>query len=382
MPWTITNTMDQKIKLIADWQSKSFSKTDLSQKYGVSRPTVYKWLERYKELGADGLKDQQRTPFYSPNQTKEAIVELIVNEKLKNRNRGPKKVYYQLKARHPHIEFPVPSTIGQWLKKYGLVNKRKKRLSVPPYSEPFQGCQSANAVWSADYKGQFYTKDTRVCYPLTISDNYSRYLLACQSLSGPRYLETKAVFERVFKEYGLPDAIRTDNGVPFAGKSLGGLSRLSMWFIQQGIIPERIEKGCPDQNGRHERMHRTLKEDTLNPICRNMKEQQYSFDNFRIDYNNYRPHESLGQAVPRSYYKHSNRPYIDKLFKPDYDLSYTVRSVCHNGQIKFKGNMYYVAELLAKQPVGLIEVDDGQWHVYYSFYKLGTLDLRKNIIFR
>lgn len=382
MPWKITNAMDQKIQMIADWQSQYYSKTDLSNKYGLSRPTVYKWLERYEQYGLDGLKEQKRTPLNSPNETKEAIVELIIAEKLKNRKRGPKKVYHQLKTRYPHIEFPMPSTIGEWLKKNGLVNKRKKRLRVPPYSEPFQSCQSANAVWSADYKGQFYTKDGKVCYPLTISDNYSRYLLACQGLPGPRYQETKATFEKVFREYGLPDAIRTDNGVPFAGKSLGGLSRLSMWWVQLGIIPERIDKGCPDQNGRHERMHRTLKDETLNPVSRNMKEQQYIFDSFCLDYNNYRPHESLNQGVPNNYFKHSTRPYIEKPYKPAYDLAYTVRSVCHSGEIKFKGNMYYVAQLLAGQPVGLKEIADGQWQVCYSFHQLGILDLRKNKIFR
>jgi putative transposase len=382
MPWAITNTMDLKIQLIADWQRKHFNITDLSGKYGLSRPTVYKWLKRFKKQGIDGLKEQKRTPLNSPNQTKDDIVELIIEEKLKNRKRGPKKVYYQLKKQYPDIEFPAPSTIGEWLKKRGLVNKRKKRLRVPPYTEPFQTCNEPNAVWSIDYKGQFYTKDDCVCYPLTISDNYSRYLLECHGLPGPRYQETKTVIENVFKEYGLPDAMRSDNGIPFSGKNPGGLSRLSMWWIQLGITPERIDKGCPQQNGRHERMHRTLKEETLYPPSRNAKEQQERFDIFRMDYNNNRPHESLGQDVPNSFYKHSNRPYVEKPVIPDYAFAYTVRQVCPSGEIKFKSFTYYLAQLLAGQPVGLKEIADGQWQIFYSFFPLGILDLRKNRIIR
>jgi transposase InsO family protein len=372
--------MDLKIRLIADWQTERYTVTELSENFGLSRPTVYKWVERYQEQGIEGLKDQKRTPLHSPNRTDAAIVELIIQEKLKNRQRGPKKVYYQLKKRYPDIRFPAPSTIGEWLKKHGLVNERKKRQRVPPYSEPFQQCQGPNAVWSVDYKGQFYTKDRRVCYPLTISDNYSRYLLACEGLPGPRYCETKAVFERVFKEYGLPDAIRSDNGIPFAGKSPGGLSRLSLWWIQLGIIPERIDKGCPEQNGRHERMHRTLKAETLHPVSPNVKEQQKRFDLFRYDYNNYRPHESLGQDVPRTCYQRSNKPYIERPAAPDYDHSYTVRHVRNNGEIKFNGGLHYLSELLTGQPIGLKEAADGLWHIYYSFLRIGSFDMRKNTI--
>jgi len=382
MPWKITNTMDQKIQLIADWQSLRFNITDLSKKYGVSRPIIYKWLYRYEELGIDGLKEQSRAPNYSPNQTEDDIVQLIIDEKLKNRKRGPKKIHSQLKRQYPHIDLPAPSTIGEWLKKHGLVKNRKKRLRVPPYTEPFQACQSPNAVWSADYKGQFYTRDTRVCYPLTISDNYSRYLLKCHGLPGPRYKETKTVFEATFREYGLPDAIRVDNGTPFAGKCLGGLSCLSIWWIQLGIVPERIDKGCPQQNRRHERMHRTLKEEALGAIAYNMKEQQKHFDLFRTDYNNHRPHEALKQNTPSGYYHKSMRPYVEKPAMPDYDLDYTVRRVRHSGEIKFKGNMYYLTQLLTGQPVGLKEITDGQWTIYYSFQPIGALDLRKNRIIK
>ena len=249
--------MDQKVQLIADWQSRSFSITDLSQKYAISRPIIYKWIRRYEESGIEGLKDQNRAPIHRPNKTPESIVKLIVEEKISNTKRGPKKICAQLKQKYPLIDFPVPSTIGYWLKKNGLVQSRKIRRHVAPYNDPFISCNSSNSVWSADYKGQFYMKNKCACYPLTISDNYSRYLLKCAGLPGPRHKESKAVFEAAFRDYGLPNAIRTDNGIPFASTGMGGISRLMIWWIQLGIMPERIEKGNPQQNGRHERMHRT-----------------------------------------------------------------------------------------------------------------------------
>jgi len=382
MPWRITDTMDQKIQLIADWQTNYFSVTDLSNKYGVSRPIIYKWLNRYEELGIDGLKEQSRAPIHSPNQTKDDIVELIVKEKLKNRNRGPKKIYNQLKTQYPDIDWPAPSTIGEWLKKHGLVKKRKKRLRVPPYAEPFQSCQAPNAVWSADYKGQFYMRNGCICYPLTISDNYSRYLLRCKGLPGPRYQPTRKTFESAFREYGLPDAIRVDNGTPFASRGIGGLSRLSIWWIQLGIIPERIDKGCPQQNGRHERMHRTLKAEAIDSKTLNIKEQQKRFDWFCLDYNYHRPHESLNQEPPVKYYQKSNTIYVEKPVLPDYDYSYIVRRVCSGGDIKLYGHRYYLTELLFGQDVGLKETADGQLTVYYSFHPIGTIDLRKNKVIK
>lgn len=381
MPWKIINTMDQKIQLIADWQSGYFSVTDLSNKYGISRPIIYKWVYRYEEYGLDGLKEQSRKPFNSPNQAEDDIIQLIVKEKLKNRNRGPKKIYNQLKMQYPDINWPAPSTIGEHLKKHGLVKDRKRRLRVPPYTEPFKLCQAPNSVWSADYKGQFYMRNGHVCYPLTISDNHSRYLLKCKGLPGPRYQPTRKEFESAFREYGLPDAIRVDNGTPFASKGVGGLSRLSVWWIQLGIAPERIDKGCPEQNGRHERMHRTLKAEAINQAL-NMKEQQKQFDWFRFDYNYNRPHESLNQKPPADYYNKSEREYIEKPVLPGYDHSFIVRRVCSGGDIKLNGHRYYLTELLFGQDVGLKETADGQLTIYYSFQPIGTIDLRKNKVLK
>ena len=382
MPWKVINQMDLKYQLVTDLNKEQFSITDLSQKYGISRPTIYKWAERYKRLGLDGLKEQSRAPSNCPHRTSEKIINLVIQEKLKNRKRGPRKIRAQLKRQYPKIHFPAKSTIAYWLKKEGLVQQRKKRLHVPAYTKPFNECQAPNDIWSLDYKGQFYMKNSRVCYPLTISDNFSRYLLGCKALQGPRYVPTKKYLEFMFREYGLPQAIRNDNGTPFAGKGIGGLSRLSIWFIQLGIIPERIKKGCPQENGRHERMHRTLKSDVLDIIGHNLKEQQKRFDIFRYDFNNNRPHESLNDQTPNEYYVKSNRPYVEHPHPPEYGFDYTVRQVRQSGEIKFCGQMFYVTELLAGLPVSLKEIADGLWQLQFSFYVLGSVDLRKNKIIR
>ena len=225
-------------------------------------------------------------------------------------------------------------------------------------------------------------KNGHICYPLTLSDNFSRFLLGCQALEGPRYVPTRHCLESIFREYGLPKAIRCDNGTPFASRGIGGLSRLMIWWILLGIIPERIGKGCPQENGRHERMHRTLKNDALNPVGRHLKEQQKAFDIFRYDYNNDRPHESLNDRMPSDYYKKSNRPYVERPHSPDYSNDYLVRQVRHSGDIKFMGRMFYITPLLASQPVGLREIEDGLWQLQFSFYALGSIDLRKNKVIR
>lgn len=382
MPWKEIKPMDQKVQLIADWQSKQFTKIDLSKKYSVSRKTVYKWIDRYQSHNVAGLYERSRTRKHYPNITPYNIVELIIAKKRAKPKRGPKKIHRMLKDEHPELDIPAPSTIGDWLKKYGLVEKRKKRMRVPPYTEPLKKCTRPNDVWSADYKGQFYMRNGKPCYPLTISDNWSRDLLNCTALEGPRYKETRSAFEETFQEYGLPDAIRIDNGTPFAGKSIGGLSRLMIWWILLGINPERITKGCPQENPRHERMHRTLKYEALDPIARNLKEQQKQFDLFRLEFNNHRPHESLGQDTPSMHYKKSSRPYIEKPLPPHYDFDCSVRQVRHSGEIKFKGGMYYLTQLLTGQPVGLKEVADARWGIYFSFYQLGILDLRKNKVIK
>ena len=367
--------MDQKIKLIADWKSGHCDISDLSKKYKVSRKTVYKWVGRYEGEGVDGLKERSRAPKKPHNQTSEHLVERLLEEKRAYPKWGPKKIIALLEEKYPQEAWPATSTAGEWFKRHGLVRRRKRRLRVPPYTEPFAECKEPNDVWSADYKGQFRTQDNKICYPLTISDNHSRYLLACQGLQGPRYQESYEVFKRVFREYGLPHAIRIDNGAPFAGRGIGGLSRLSIWWIKLGIQPERIDKGEPQQNGRHERMHRTLKSDTTKPPGNDMTDQQKKFDWFHAEYNQIRPHESLGQKPPAKIYNKSPRLYTENPPAPEYDTSCAVRSIRSSGEIKFGNKLYFISELLTKERVGLEEIADGIWCIYYSFQPIGILNL-------
>ena len=380
MPWKEIRPMDQKIEMITDWISGKYTKVDLSKKYNISRKTVTKWIDRYYIKGAKGLEEQLRSPKTSPHATPRDVIEKIIAYKRANIHRGPRKLKVMLHTEYPEIAWPSSWTIGYWLNKYGLVKPRKKRLRVPAYSQPFGDCVSPNMSWSADYKGQFHLKNGQVCYLLTISDNYSRYLLECEALPGPRLNETKFVFEKVFREYGLPEVIRTDNGTPFAGRCIGGLSTLSIWLIQLGIVPERIEKGKPTQNGRHERMHRTLKAETS--ISGNLKSQQKEYEFFKYDYNFRRPHEALDQKTPKSIYQKSERNYPETIPPINYDLDYEVRKVKQNGQIKFGNTAFYVSHLLSGQNIGVKEVDNNIWDIYYSFHRLGAIDLEKGITVR
>ena len=374
MPWKETCAMDQKMQMIGDYLSEEYTITQLSKMYEVSRKTIYKWIRRYEAEGPSGLEERSRAPRSHPNAMPLEKAREIVATKLRYQKWGPKKVLAWLEEHHPGERWPAASTVGEILKREGLVRARRKKRRTPPYTEPFTKCSRPNAVWSADFKGQFRTGDEKPCYPLTITDNSSRYLLDCRGLSRPTFEETKPWFEWVFKEYGLPEAIRTDNGAPFASVGFGGLSRLSVWFIKLGIRPERIEPGHPEQNGRHERMHRSLKEATANPPRGDIKEQQNAFDEFVQEYNFERPHEALGQKPPASFYHPSLRPYPVKVSKVEYAHDVIVRQVRHNGEIKWKGKLIYVSEALAGEPVALKQKEEHLWEIRFSFYPLGVLN--------
>lgn len=380
MPWKELCAVDQRIELVNDWLKRDYSIIELSKIYGVSRKTIYKWLERFTLKGISGLEEYSRAPLSHPNETPIEIVDMIVKAKLMKQKWGPKKIVARLEYEHPDISWPAISTASEILRRNGLVKHRKKRHHTPPYSEPFKGSKHPNAVWSADYKGQFRLGNGKLCYPLTITDNYSRYLLGCWALARPSYEHTKPWFEWVFREYGLPYAIRTDNGTPFASIALGGLSRLSVWLIKLGIIPERIELGQPQQNGRHERMHRTLKEVAIAPPRYDARQQQRVFDRFVSEYNNERPHEALGQRTPASIYQHSLREYPTKMKPVEYDSSILVRHIHTNGCMKWKGELVYVSENLERELIGLRQVSDTHWEMRFSFHHIGVFDEQKRII--
>jgi transposase InsO family protein len=378
MPWKQTSAMDQRVQLIADWLSGDYFKIELCTVYGISRPTADKWIRRYQEGGVKALEELSRAPYSHPNATIEEIREQIIKGKLERQNWGTKKVMDYLRENYPLLRWPADSTAAEILKRAGLVKPRRYRSRVAPYSEPFGNCQGPNQIWSTDFKGDFLLGNGRRCYPLTLSDNFSRYLLMCRALEHPSYEAVRPWFEWVFREYGLPEAIRSDNGGPFASLALGGISQLSKWWIQLGIRPERIEPGKPSQNGRHERMHRTLKHDA--PAQKNHQRQQHRFDLFLEEYNWQRCHEALGRKTPGSVYRRSPRPYPIKLPPIEYDSGFVVRQVRHNGEIKWCGDFIYISQVLAQEPLGLKQIDDELWELRYSFHLLGVLNQRTKII--
>lgn len=378
MPWKRTCPMDQRFRFVAAAREGIISMAALCRRFGISRKTGYKWLTRYETEGMDGLKERSRAPCTVPHITPKEVVDIVVKTREAHPFWGPKKLKAWLEGRHTGMRIPAASTIGDILKREGLTSSRRRRRRTPPYSDPFIECTDANDVWCADFKGQFRTQDKQLCYPLTIMDAHSRYLLRCHGLPSTRKGGSKPVFEAAFQEYGLPQAIRTDNGAPFASRALGGLSQLAVWWIKLGIVPERIDVGCPEQNGRHERMHRTLKAETAMPSKANMAKQQVAFDQFCTEYNQERPHEALGQKPPASLYKASARPYPKRVPEIEYPAAYEVRRVTQVGQIVFRSKRWQVSMCLAHEPVGLCEFKDGQWMVYFGPMELAVLDERED----
>ena len=282
-----------------------------------------------------------------------------------------------LEQNHPDWDIPSKTTIYNILVEEGLIRPQRRRNRVPAGQQPFAPVHEPNDVWSADFKGQFKTKDGVWCYPLTVMDHQSRYLLACRNFDGTQYEPTRKAFELLFREYGMPWRIRTDNGVPFASRSAGGLSELSKWWVRLGIMPERIEPGKPQQNGRHERMHKTLKAATAIPPAQTPQLQQQAFDEFCTRYNNERPHESLEQKVPASQYRPSTRPMPEKLPELEYPGHFRVNLVHHSGIINHQGHRVYIAGLLKGERVGVEETADGVWDVYFGPLRLGSFDMRQ-----
>ncbi len=376
MTWKATNPMEQKKMFIQAWLTQQYSKTQLCQQFGISRPTGDKWLARYHQNGLAGLHELSRAPKHHANAIAPEICELLVQAKLQKPHWGAKKLLAWLRQNHPNITLPADSTGDLILKRAGLVQPRKRRRQMSADNSPFTNCDAPNQSWSVDFKGDFLMGNQKRCYPLTISDNYSRQVLLCQALGSTAHTGVQPMFERVFTEYGLPYSIRSDNGIPFASQSLGGLSRLSKWWIDLGIRPERINLGHPEQNGRHERMHRTLKDylQQLNKIAANLSRQQIYFDEFIQEYNRERMHEGLDGLTPETLYQPSVRPYSNIILPYEYDSHCQVRRVRSNGEIKWQGRLFYVSELLAGEPIALQPHSDGLWQIFYRFQPLAWMN--------
>jgi putative transposase len=382
MPWKETCLMDEKIKFIAMAKSGLYSFASTCRRFEISREAGYELIARYEAEGERALVPRSRAPHTHPNAVSGSIAKALLDAKATYVRFGPRKVRDFLVMKGWRGPLPAPSTIGELFKRHGLVHPRgKARVRSAPCSEPLRAATAPNIVWSIDFKGQFRMGNQRWCYPLTLSDNASRYLLTCRGLAHPTEALVWPRLRRAFQEYGLPCALRSDNGEPFASIALGGLSRLSVWVLKLGITLERITPGRPDQNGRHERMHRTLK-DHIAPVCRTLAAQQRALERFRRHYNEERPHESLNGVSPAMCHRPSERSYPLRVPVPEYAAGVEVRRVRSNGQIKWHGKYIFVSHALAGEPIGLQQLDDARWQLLFCNMRLGVLDERLSTIER
>ena len=377
MPWKVESVVDARCAFIKDWLRRRHEAAFavICAAHGISRQLGYKWVERFLDGGLANLVDRSRAPVHRPQTTPEEVVDRVVAVRQRFPHYGPRKIRTTLQTLHPTVHWPAPSTIGDLLKSRGLVTERKRRRRTPASTQPLAAATAPNTVWSADYKGTFKVAG-RWCHPLTITDNASRYLLCVHGVDSESEELAWPVFERTFHEYGLPWRIRTDNGSPFATRGLAGLSRLSVRWTRLGIVHERIEPGKPQQNGRHERMHRTLKAEATTPPQPTMTEQQRVFDRFRGLYNDVRPHEALGQKTPASRYEPSSRVMPERPLSPEYPETMKVRRIDRNGGLCFGGKPFPFATLLAGEPVGLELVEEDTWEVFYGPILLAELRVR------
>lgn len=375
MPWKETCTMDERLKFMAAWLEGAESRSSLCERHGISRKTGYKWAGRYAADPSGGLVNRTHAPLNIPHKLEAGVAALIVALRRQRPSWGPRKLRAALMRGDPEQDLPAASTIGDLLRREDLVQRRRRRLSPLVQTRPFASVTQANDTWCVDFKGWFRTGDGQRCDPLTVSDAYSRYLLSCRIVP-PTGEGVQPVIERLLREHGLPGAIRSDNGPPFASTAAGGLSRLSVSWLKLGIRLERIEPGCPEQNGRHERMHRTLKAETTSPPAADPPAQQACFDVFRQVYNEERPHEALGQVPPATVWRPGPRPYPARIEEPFYRPDHAVRRVRSNGEIKWGGNLVFISDALIGELVGVAETETGDWIVRFIDVDLGIIDRR------
>jgi len=372
MSWRRTDPVSERARFVKLW-AEGHSISGLCRDFGVSRKTGHKWLKRYRERGEEGLEDLDRAP-HDPQRIASEIEEVIVWARESHPTWGPRKLLAWLRRKKGPEGWPAASTVGEILRRKGLAQGRRRRPFGAGARHPGTVGSRANRVWTGDYKGQFRTGDGEMCYPLTVKDVFTRYFLECSALTGTSVAEARPVFERVFREFGLPDVFRSDNGAPFASSGLTKLTALSVWWIRLGIRPETTRRRHPEDNGSHEQTHRILKAQTARPPAWDRSEQQRRFDEFRLEYNEERPHEGIGNRCPEELYQPSPRRYPEYLPEPDYPGHYEVRQVQTSGQISWKGKMIFISEALAQQRVGLTEIEEGTWRVYFGMVEVGVMD--------
>jgi putative transposase len=377
MPWRETSPMEERLALIREYESELFTMTELAEQYGISRKTGYKWLARYTSGGTDSVRDRSRRPHDSPQTTDAELIDILLAHRRRHPRWGAKKLLAIAARRQPDLEWPSRATVCTYLKQRGLVVPRRRRPSpVHAPAAPLTPITAANQVWTTDFKGEFRTGDGCYCYPLTLRDGFSRFVLRCDGLLGRTQEATQRCFERAFRDYGLPERIRSDNGGPFAGTGLGRLSQLNVWWMRLGILPERIAPGHPEQNGSHEQFHSVLKAETTRPPAPNCLAQQQRFRRFCRVYNEERPHEALGDRSPASCYRPSPRPLPTRLPAVSYPGHMEVRLVSSNGCASWQGEALFVATPLAGEYVAFEAVDDGLWTLRFGAVALARYDER------
>lgn len=373
MPWQESCAMDERVSFIADHTSGLWTMTELCERYEISRKTGYKWLDRYRQEGPAGLVERSHAPHMHGRATPQCMVDAIVGLRRERPSWGPRKIIGKLVERQPGIAWPTPSTVGAILKRAGLVCGRRVRRRAPPRLGELTVPQHANHVWGIDHKGWIRLRDGTRVEPLTVTDGFSRYLISVGATGSTEYAEAKPLIERAFRDHGLPEVIRSDNGSPFASTGITGLTRLSVWWIKLGVRHERIDPGHPQQNGSHERFHLTLLE-AMRPLAANRAVQARRFASFARDFNEERPHEALGQRTPASVYRRSPRSMPARLAEPDYPSGAVVRQVRSNGEIKWGGDFVHICSALAGETVAVEETEDGHWRVRFFDVPIVIID--------
>lgn len=375
MPWNESTRMDERRRFVEAYLSGQFGMTELCRSAGVSRPTGYLWVKRYCRQGEAGLVDRSHAPRQCPHRTPEAVVEQLLTLRRRHPHWGPRKLLRVAARRWPQLSLPSRSATAAILSRAGLVAERPRRAA--PIERPAQAARAPslpNALWTIDFKGQFRTGDHRWCYPLTVADATSRYLLECRGQLRPTAAPVLQRLRRLFREHGLPECIHSDNGAPFASTGIGGLSRVSLEWLKLGIRLERSRPGCPQDNASHERMHRTLKQATARPPAADLTAQQRRFDHFRHEFNHERPHEALADHTPAEFYRASSRRYPERLSEPTYPGHFEWRRITHAGEIRWRGQRLFLGNVFARELIGLEEIDDGVWSVYFAHHLLARLD--------
>ncbi len=371
--------MSERLEFVKRWLDGE-RVTDLCREYGVSRKTAYKMRARYEKFGPRGLFDLSRARKTQCRRIPPAVEQAVLALRAKHPTWGPLKLEAWLRARAPGIHVPSSATIGKILERNNVVRRRCRRKTYTPYQSPLREALAPNDIWCADFKGQFKLGNGRYCYPLTITDRFSRLIICCEALENAKCDPAIAVFDQAFREHGLPTVIRTDNGVPFAARGLWALSRLSVHWLRLGIWPERIAPAHPEQNGQHERMHLVLKQETTRPPGMNFLQQQERFDRFVDVYNDERPHEALEQRPPCELYARSPRRFPSELRAPEYPLHDEARRVHSNGQLWLeKGHCFKLTTALAGETVGLREVEGNRCLVTFMQFDLGHYDFNTKL---